>query len=53
MEVRMLVGTVGGAFGSWINVYAIRDDEEEIVQAIPVSLVCVVRRPRAQRGLSL
>jgi hypothetical protein len=53
MEVRMLVGTVGGAFGSWINVFAIRDDEEEIVTAIPVSLVCVVRRPRPMRGLSL
>ncbi len=53
MEVRMMVGLVGGSFGSWINVYAIRDEEEEIVSAIPVTLVCVVRRPRPMRGLSL
>jgi ABC-type microcin C transport system permease subunit YejE len=53
MEVRVLVGAVGGAFGSWINVNAIRHEEEEIVSAMPVAMVCVVRRPRPAPGLSL
>jgi hypothetical protein len=53
MEVRMMVGLVGGSFGSWINVYAIRSEEEEIVASMPVMVVCVVRRPRPMRGLGL
>lgn len=54
MEMRLLLGTVGGAFGSWINVYTVLGAEEEIVTAIPVMMVCTVRRrPRLMRGLSL
>jgi hypothetical protein len=53
MEVRVLVGAVGGAFDSWIHVSAVRHEEEEIVSAMPVTMVCVVRRPRPAPGLSL
>ncbi len=53
MEVRVLIGTVAGSFDSWIHVSAIRHEEEEIVSAIPVTMVCVVRRPRPMPGLNL
>lgn len=49
----MVVGVMGGAFGSWMNAYAIHDEEEEIVSAMPVMMVCVAQRPRPVRGLSL
>ncbi len=48
----MVVGVIGGAFGSWVNVDAVRGEEEEIVSAMPMMMVCVARRPRPVRGLS-
>ena len=52
MELRIVSGLIGGAIGSWIRGHAVTDDEEEIVSMMPV-VVCVVRRPRVQRDLSL
>jgi hypothetical protein len=52
MELRVVSGLIGGAIGSWINAYAIRDEEEEIISMMPM-VVCVARRPRPVRGLSL
>ena len=47
----MVIGTVAGAFGNWVSVYTI-GDEEEIVTAVPVTLICVTRRSRPVRGLA-
>ena len=52
MEFRIVSGLIGGAIGSWINGQVIRDEEEEIISMMPV-VVCVARRPRPVRGLSL
>jgi hypothetical protein len=51
MEVRMVLGSISGTFCSWANVFALAKDEEEIVT--PVTLLCVLRRARSMRGLSI
>jgi hypothetical protein len=54
MEVRMVLSTVSGSFMSWLNTYVVQDEEEQIESVIPVAMVvCVARRPRPVRGLSL
>jgi hypothetical protein len=54
MEVRMVLSTVSGSFMSWLNAYVVHDEEEEIESVIPMAMVvCLARRPRPVRGLSL
>jgi hypothetical protein len=54
MEVRLVLSTVSGSFISWLNAYVVHDEEEEIESVIPMAMVvCLGRRPRPVRGLSL
>lgn len=54
MELRLVLSTVSGSFLSYLNAYVVHDEEEEIESVVPLAMVvCLARRPRPVRGLSL